>query len=218
MRSIHFVIFSIFVIVTSSSFTELTKRVISRNQINRTLCINMTVEEAVTKGTSILHRIADASRNGICSGHRNSLRCHHDRFFGLRYNSFETNLHNRKNLSAMKTAPTPWLSIGEVGFYGNDYLDYLLFELFFQRNGNEVLRNGTYLEAGATNGVHASNTLFFDSFLDWSGILIEPTPCAICQLPFNRPDAINIYGGICLTNTSLDNNPELIEFCMSGGS
>lgn len=37
------------------------------------------------------------------------------------------------------------------------------------------LRNGTYVEMGALNGVTFSNTRFFERELGWSGLLVEPS-------------------------------------------
>jgi hypothetical protein len=38
----------------------------------------------------------------------------------------------------------------------------------------EGKRNGFFIEAGAWDGVHLSNSLFFERERNWSGILIEP--------------------------------------------
>lgn len=37
-------------------------------------------------------------------------------------------------------------------------------------------RNGVFVEIGGYNGVNGSNCLFFESFGDWSGLLVEPAP------------------------------------------
>lgn len=42
--------------------------------------------------------------------------------------------------------------------------------------GDEApLRNGTYVEMGALNGITFSNTLFFERELGWKGLLVEPS-------------------------------------------
>jgi hypothetical protein len=37
-------------------------------------------------------------------------------------------------------------------------------------------RGGFFIEAGAHNGVEASNTLYLEKKLGWTGILVEPNP------------------------------------------
>ena len=99
-----------------------------------------------------------------------------------------------------RTPPTPWLTIGNLAFTGNSYLDFLVYTLFFR----DVRRKRplTYVETGGSNGVHASNSYFFDFQLGWTGLLIEPSRCAICELPMNRPNATNVRAGICPTATT----------------
>ncbi len=48
-------------------------------------------------------------------------------------------------------------------------------------------RNGFFVEAGGNDGVSQSNTLYFERYMGWKGLLIEPVPklAALCQL--NRP-------------------------------
>ena len=42
--------------------------------------------------------------------------------------------------------------------------------------------NGFYIEAGAWDGVHLSNSLFFERERNWTGILIEPNRVAFRYL------------------------------------
>ena len=54
---------------------------------------------------------------------------------------------------------------------------------------NSVLGNkqdGFFVELGASNGVELSNTLFFERFLGWNGICIEPNPKFKDELSKNR--------------------------------
>ena len=86
-------------------------------------------------------------------------------------------------------------------FYANDYVDLALFTHFFA-HPTPVL-DGTYVEIGGSNGVHASNTLFFEQHLNWSGVLIEPTPCGRCVLPHTRPRDVTINAGACVVPGNL---------------
>ena len=46
-----------------------------------------------------------------------------------------------------------------------------MFELFGRKK-----RDGFFVEAGAHNGVEASNTLYFEKKMGWKGLLVEPNP------------------------------------------
>lgn len=43
-------------------------------------------------------------------------------------------------------------------------------------------KNGVFLEVGALDGETRSNTLYFERFLNWTGLLIEPDPLNFAQL------------------------------------
>ena len=49
-------------------------------------------------------------------------------------------------------------------------------------------KNGIYIELGALDGSLYSNTKFFEDFLNWKGILIEPHPNNFKLLKKNRPN------------------------------
>jgi len=49
-------------------------------------------------------------------------------------------------------------------------------ELFFSK------RNGVFIEVGACDGSHFSNTLFFEKYRDWQGICVEPNPIEFAKL------------------------------------
>jgi len=49
-------------------------------------------------------------------------------------------------------------------------------------------KNGTYIELGALDGILYSNTFFFETQLDWKGVLIEPHPYQYQLLKNNRPN------------------------------
>ena len=51
-------------------------------------------------------------------------------------------------------------------------------------------RDGFFIEAGANDGMKFSNTLFFERFRGWRGLLIEPIPDLAAECRKNRPLAI----------------------------
>ena len=51
-------------------------------------------------------------------------------------------------------------------------------------------RDGFFIEAGANNGVKFSNTLLFERFHNWRGLLIEPIPDLADQCRKSRPKCI----------------------------
>jgi FkbM family methyltransferase len=53
-------------------------------------------------------------------------------------------------------------------------------------------RHGYFVEVGAHNGVHHSNTLTLEAHFGWNGILIEPDPMLFAQLHHNRPASLSV--------------------------
>lgn len=49
---------------------------------------------------------------------------------------------------------------------------------------------GFFVEAGANDGISQSNTLYFERYKGWTGILIEPVPELAAQCGINRPRCI----------------------------
>ena len=58
----------------------------------------------------------------------------------------------------------------------------LLAYLNFQR--------GTYIEAGANDGIDQSNTYYFEKYMDWRGLLVEAIPDLADRCRSNRPNSI----------------------------
>lgn len=120
--------------------------------------------------------------------------------------------------AGLPAKPSPWLSLGgrlnsaahQAGapdpqsayFYSNAYVDLFLFRSFFSSPRPVV--GGSYVEIGGSNGVHASNTLFFEQSLNWTGVLIEPTACGRCMLPYSRPRDHTLNAGACREFTRLN--------------
>ena len=82
-------------------------------------------------------------------------------------------------------------------YYGQDEEDRYAHETFFSG-----LQSGTYLELGAFDGIHLSNTLFFAE-RGWRGVLIEPSTQLFQSLAVNRPDDIRLHAAICADNTQV---------------
>lgn len=51
---------------------------------------------------------------------------------------------------------------------------------------------GTFVEIGANDGLHMSNSFFFERQLGWRGMCVEASPATFRKLEANRPDCINV--------------------------
>lgn len=69
-------------------------------------------------------------------------------------------------------------------FYSQAGEDKYLFDKYFRG-----YTSGVFLEMGALDGVLYSNTKFFEDYLNWTGILVEPNPIQFLKLKENRPYA-----------------------------
>lgn len=85
-------------------------------------------------------------------------------------------------------------------FYSQNGEDYLLSRFF------DDVETGFFVDVGAFDGVHLSNTYFFEQ-QDWSGICIEPNPRYYRLCKRQRPDSICINAA-CVG----EENIETIEF------
>lgn len=65
-------------------------------------------------------------------------------------------------------------------FYSQIKQDKILNDLF----GNK--RNGVFIDIGANDGITFSNSYFFETELDWTGICVEPIPDTFEKLKQNR--------------------------------
>lgn len=72
-----------------------------------------------------------------------------------------------------------------VGFRRSYALNDLDLELTRYLN----FRKGYFIEAGANDGLSQSNTAFFERYLGWRGLLIEPIPSLAAKCRVNRPKA-----------------------------
>ena len=58
-------------------------------------------------------------------------------------------------------------------------------------------RGGFFIEFGARNGIEHSNTYFFETFLDWYGLLIEANPSEQGNIVGDRPNSAVVNGAVC---------------------
>jgi len=67
---------------------------------------------------------------------------------------------------------------------------YALNQLDFKLRPYIDFRNGFFVEVGANDGISQSNTLYFEKYKGWKGLLIEPIPDLAEKCLLNRPKCI----------------------------
>lgn len=72
--------------------------------------------------------------------------------------------------------------------------------------------NGYFIELGANNGVHQSNTLYYEKYRGWSGILVEPTLHNYLMCRQNRSQKNKFFCNAC---TSFDYDKKFVEIIYS---
>jgi len=87
-----------------------------------------------------------------------------------------------------------------MNFYSQQGEDIFIYRNFINKNDSY----GVFVEVGAMDGVRYSNTKFFQDFLNFNGVLIEPT-CQFINLQKNRPKC-DLY------NFAIGRKEELIKF------
>ena len=70
--------------------------------------------------------------------------------------------------------------------------------------------NGFFVELGANNGVYQSNTLYFEKFRGWNGVLIEPTYHNFVQCKLNRSPKTRVFCNACVSFDYKDKFVEII--------
>jgi len=95
------------------------------------------------------------------------------------------------------------IKAGPWTFWANDNLDFLMFQLLYGWDlappsdlEEDRRKKRLVVEFGASEGLSASNSLFFEQVLGWSSILMEPTSC-FERLQFNRPAATSVRAALC---------------------
>ena len=88
------------------------------------------------------------------------------------------------------------LHLGSMRFVAQQYWDLIVWDIFFK---GAPQKPRYFFEAGARNGILESNTHFFERYLGWTGLLVEPSVLAECVLPYTRPRAQHVHGAFCRT-------------------
>ena len=58
--------------------------------------------------------------------------------------------------------------------------------------------SGYYVELGANNGISFSNSLYFERYKSWTGLLIEPAPDRFKELTLNRASKNHFSNAACV--------------------
>lgn len=87
-------------------------------------------------------------------------------------------------------------------------------KIFFSQQGEDLLiyrnfinlhtKDGTFLELGACDGITYSNTAFFEKYLGFNGVLIEPVNEFYDKLIKNRPNNICYNNAISSNKSDVD--------------
>jgi len=72
-------------------------------------------------------------------------------------------------------------------------------------------RGGFFVEAGANDGLKQSNTLYFEKYQEWRGLLIEPVPELARQCAKNRPKCA--VENIALSSFDSENDYVEMRYC-----
>lgn len=83
-------------------------------------------------------------------------------------------------------------------FCGQYLQDQYIYENFFKNR-----KGGVFIDIGAHDGVSLSNTLFFERFMNWTGLCIEPNPDVFNFLQKNRDNCLQ---------AALSDKEETVEF------
>lgn len=71
------------------------------------------------------------------------------------------------------------------------------------------MKDGLIIESGALDGILYSNSHVFESYLNWTSVLVEADPENFKFLRMNRPNAVTINGALC-------NEPRLLHYSSLG--
>ena len=106
--------------------------------------------------------------------------------------------------------PFLWTSIKRLRdarprYYGLDNIDQRIEKYLGHRDG-------FFVELGAANGINQSNTLYFERYKGWKGVLVEPTPHNYLLCRQNRASTTQVFCNAC---TSFDYEGEFVRVMYS---
>jgi FkbM family methyltransferase len=73
-------------------------------------------------------------------------------------------------------------------------------------------RNGFYIDCGANDGVNQSTTWYFEKYLNWNGILIEPLPKIYKELKLNRSQNNFFFNNALVSSSFKKRLIKMIDF------
>jgi FkbM family methyltransferase len=73
-------------------------------------------------------------------------------------------------------------------------------------------RNGFYIDCGANDGVNQSTTWYFEKYLNWKGILIEPLPKIYKELKLNRSESNFFFNNALVSSSYKKKSIKMIDF------
>jgi len=91
-----------------------------------------------------------------------------------------------------------------------NYKGQLMQDKYLDENIFNGKTNGVYVEVGALDGIGASNTFFFETERNWTGILIEPNPVEFVRLKECNRNAI-------FENCAISNEEKEVNFLSISG-
>lgn len=77
-------------------------------------------------------------------------------------------------------------------YFSLDSIDYLLEKKFLDYVG------GYFVELGGNDGINQSNTLYYERFRQWKGLIVEPILHNFFKCKINRP-ASSVYCNACVS-------------------
>jgi len=90
-------------------------------------------------------------------------------------------------------------------FYGLDKLDEKIAQYL-------PYNDGFFVELGANDGINQSNTLYFERYKNWKGILVEPIPHSYLLCLANRSQSTRVFCNAC---TSFDYKERFVEIAFA---
>lgn len=89
-------------------------------------------------------------------------------------------------------------------------------EWLFRKIAEGGFGRGYFIDLGAHNGVHHSNTLALEVYQDWNGMLVEADPLLYQQMHQNRPQCLSVHATVG-TETTKDEGKEFVFGNAYGG-